>query len=221
MLQRRRFATAEFAIAAGLALRAHGEISADVVNTLLNHRARSALDQGDAPAAISLCTAALGESRSSIPLLLTLAKARIATREYALSRAVYDEVLAIDPRRADAHTGHGWNSRSLGDTPAALASYARALAVDPRHREALEWRGWLRMQLKLYGPAIEDLSALLAIDPDRASALSYRGEAYYGQGAIEPAIADLQRAIDLAPSWALPIQHSRAAGCAGAPTSGW
>jgi Tfp pilus assembly protein PilF len=70
----------------------------------------------------------------------TRAKAMIETnKDYANALPLLQQVVAKDPRNADAYNLMGYATRKSGNANGSLQYYQQALAIDPRHLGAYEY----------------------------------------------------------------------------------
>ena len=72
---------------------------------------------------------------------LTRAKAMIEARDYKDSLPLLQQVVAKDPRNADAYNLMGYAVRKSGDPNGSLQYYNQALSIDPKHIGAHEYIG--------------------------------------------------------------------------------
>jgi len=80
--------------------------------------------------------------------------------KYADAIPLLEQVVAKDPKNADALNYLGYSNRKLGNTDAALTHYQAALALEPRHRGANEYLGELYLILGDLPKAEERLKVL-------------------------------------------------------------
>jgi tetratricopeptide (TPR) repeat protein len=92
--------------------------------------------------------------------------------EYLVKGEQYDEaipllqnVVADNPRDADAWNYLGFCSRKLGKKEDALGYYQKALAIDPKHKGAHEYLGELYLQMNDLAKAQEQLATLKGLCP--------------------------------------------------------
>lgn len=71
----------------------------------------------------------------------TRAKAMIEAKDYKGAVPLLQQVVAKDPKNADAYNLMGFATRKSGDAAGSLQYYQQALAVDPRHIGAYEYLG--------------------------------------------------------------------------------
>jgi predicted Zn-dependent protease len=76
----------------------------------------------------------------------TAAVAAIQAKNYAQAIPLLNQVIAKNPRNADALNYLGYSLRETGKLDDALGYYEKALAVDPNHRGAHEYLGELYLQ---------------------------------------------------------------------------
>ena len=63
----------------------------------------------------------------------TRAKSMIEAKDYRGALPLLQQVVAKDPKNADAYNLMGYATRKSGDAAGSLQYYQQALAVDPRH----------------------------------------------------------------------------------------
>ena len=66
----------------------------------------------------------------------TRAKAMIEAKDYTGSLPLLQQVVAKDPKNADAYNLMGYATRKSGDANGSLQYYKQALAIDPKHISA-------------------------------------------------------------------------------------
>jgi predicted Zn-dependent protease len=69
------------------------------------------------------------------------AKALIEARNYPPALPLLQQVVAKDPKNADAYNLLGYATRKSGDPNGSLQYYNRALQIDPKHLGAHEYAG--------------------------------------------------------------------------------
>ena len=87
------------------------------------------------------------ESRPLPPADYEAAKKELEKRNYVAAIPLLVQVVALEPRNADAFTDLGYCHRELNQKERALAYYKKALAIDPWHRGANESLGELYLRL--------------------------------------------------------------------------
>ncbi len=90
----------------------------------------------------------------------TRAKAMIEARDYKGALPLLQQVVARDPRNADAYNLMGYATRSSGDANGSLQYYQQALAIDPRHLGAHEYVGEAYLMLDRPADAQAELARL-------------------------------------------------------------
>ena len=90
----------------------------------------------------------------------TQAKAMIEAKNYRGALPLLQQVVAKDPRNADAYNLMGYATRSSGDPNGSLQYYQQALAIDPRHLGAHEYIGEAYLMLNRTADAEYHLSRL-------------------------------------------------------------
>jgi tetratricopeptide (TPR) repeat protein len=91
----------------------------------------------------------------------TRAKAMIETnRDYANALPLLQQVVAKDPRNADAYNLMGYATRKSGNANGSLQYYQQALAIDPRHLGAYEYLGEAYLMLDRPAEADQALARL-------------------------------------------------------------
>jgi tetratricopeptide (TPR) repeat protein len=88
------------------------------------------------------------------------AEQNIQTGKFNEALTLLQQVLARDPKNADAFNYLGYANRKLGNRDAALGYYNKALEIDPRHLGANEYLGELYLELGDLKKAEERLSRL-------------------------------------------------------------
>jgi Tfp pilus assembly protein PilF len=90
----------------------------------------------------------------------TRAKAMIEARDYANAIPLLQQVVAKDPRNADAYNLMGFATRKSGNANGSLQYYQQALAIDPRHLGANEYIGEAYLMLDQPAQADQHLARL-------------------------------------------------------------
>ncbi|WP_304621601.1 tetratricopeptide repeat protein [Roseomonas sp. KE0001] len=127
------------------------------------------------------------------------ASARHAGGDLARAEALYRQVLARDPREANAMNLLGVLHRQRGDLPGALRLIRRALALRPEAPVFLAALGGALAEAGRLEEAVDALRAALARRPDDAVSLRNLGQALCALGRPGEALAPLRRAVALAP----------------------
>ena len=90
----------------------------------------------------------------------TRAKAMIEGRDYANALPFLQQVVAKDPKNADAYNLMGFATRKSGNANGSLQYYQQALAIDPRHLGAHEYIGEAYLMLDQPAQAEQHLARL-------------------------------------------------------------
>jgi tetratricopeptide (TPR) repeat protein len=90
----------------------------------------------------------------------TRAKAMIEARDYRGAVPLLQQVVAKDPRNADAYNLMGFATRKSGDAAGSLQYYQQALAIDPRHIGAYEYLGEAYLMMGRLPDAEQQLARL-------------------------------------------------------------
>jgi len=88
------------------------------------------------------------------------AKKLIEAKNFAGAVPLLEQVVAADPKDADAYNLLGYSQRKSGNPEAALGNYQKALALDPEHRGANEYLGELYLKMGELDKAKERLDVL-------------------------------------------------------------
>jgi tetratricopeptide (TPR) repeat protein len=88
------------------------------------------------------------------------AKAMIEARDYRGAIPLLQQVVARDPRNADAYNLMGFATRKSGNPNGSLQYYQQALAIDPRHIGAHEYIGEAYLMLDRPADAEQHLARL-------------------------------------------------------------
>ena len=88
------------------------------------------------------------------------AKAMIEAKNFAGAMPLLQQVVAKDPRNADAYNLMGYATRKSGDPNGSLVYYNQALGIDPKHLGAHEYMGEAYLQLDRLPEAEQQLAKL-------------------------------------------------------------
>ena len=81
-------------------------------------------------------------------------------KDYANALPLLQQVVAKDPRNADAYNLMGYATRKSGNANGSLQYYQQALAIDPRHLGAYEYLGEAYLMLDRPAEADQMLARL-------------------------------------------------------------
>jgi len=88
------------------------------------------------------------------------AKAMIEARDYKGALPLLQQVVAKDPKNADAYNLMGFATRKSGDPNSSLQYYQQALSIDSRHIGAYEYLGEAYLMLGRLPEAEQQLARL-------------------------------------------------------------
>jgi len=86
--------------------------------------------------------------------------AAVKAENYERAIVLLQQVVAVEPKNADAWNFIGFSHRKLKNFDRALPAYNKALAIDPKHRGANEYLGELYLQTDDLAKARERLKKL-------------------------------------------------------------
>lgn len=118
------------------------------------------------------------------------------------ARAVYEAILASQPRQFDALNNLGVLCKALHDHRRALELFDRAAEVDPGVASLHVNRGNLLAMTKRHDEALASYDRALAVRPTHADAHYARGCLEKDRGRYDAALACFDRAIGLRPGYA-------------------
>ena len=90
----------------------------------------------------------------------TRAKSMIEAKDYKNAVPLLQQVVAKDPKNADAYNLMGFATRKSGDAAGSLPYYQQALAIDPRHIGAYEYLGEAYLMMGRLPEAEQQLARL-------------------------------------------------------------
>ena len=90
----------------------------------------------------------------------TRAKAMIEAKDYRGALPLLQQVVAKEPKNADAYNLMGYATRKSGDANGSLQYYNQALAIDPKHIGAHEYVGEAYLMLDRPAEADQHLARL-------------------------------------------------------------
>lgn len=93
----------------------------------------------------------------------TRAKSMIEVKDYKGAMPLLQQVVAKDPKNADAYTLMGYATRKSGDPNGSLQYYNQALSLDPKHIGAHEYIGEAYLMLGRPAEAEQHLARLDSI----------------------------------------------------------
>lgn len=93
----------------------------------------------------------------------TAGKKAIDAKNRAQAVSSFSNVVAKNPKNADAYNYLGYSSRWMGKYDDAFAAYGKALALDPNHKGALSYSGMAYLKTGQKAQADAQLAKLQAI----------------------------------------------------------
>jgi predicted O-linked N-acetylglucosamine transferase (SPINDLY family) len=154
---------------------------------------------GNSVAAERLLRQALLVDRQSVAARHALGILLVALQRKDEALACFDDLIAVKPDFADAHSNRGNVLLGLRRFTEAIASYDTAIAIDPRHVDALVGKGHALHELGRFTEAVACCDRVLAVNPNHVRAITNRGAAFKDLLRAEEAIADFDRALAIAP----------------------
>lgn len=111
---------------------------------------------------------------------LTKARGNIENADYWSAIGVLNNIVASDPRNADAYNLLGFSHRKIKKFDSAERNYQRALRLDPEHKGALEYMGGLYLETNRRAQAEELLALLEKLCPEGCEELDDLRQALAG-----------------------------------------
>lgn len=172
---------------------------------LIGLRARCRAASGDSSAAFDDFAAAIAaDHEGAAGHRFHRAWLHFELEDYPSALEDASQVLAADPRNADAHFLRGNVRQQSGDVRAAVEDFGAALAIRPDYPFALLERARCRLALRDAVAAEADASAFVKLVPGFAAGYEVRGRARHATGDLTGALADFDEAVKLAPNSLLP-----------------
>ena len=174
------FKTGSFSEAAALfqaELRKHQPKSSGAINpevqrlTILS--GMSYYGAHDYNAAIPFLKKAAVEDPSNLPIRLTLAHCYLWTRQWDATMGIYKEILAINPRSAEADMIAGEALDEKGDSAGAIEQFRAAVQANSQEPDVHFGLAYLLWSQKRYDEAVPEFNAELENDPKNYQAMIY------------------------------------------------
>jgi tetratricopeptide (TPR) repeat protein len=146
-------------------------------------------------------TRLIGETGTSIEVLLTFAYLENLTGNPDRERALLEQALEIDPSHPTVLARSGTFHLEAGEDRRAEELFRSALKADPGEAEALRGLSVVLLNQEKYAEAIPMLDRAIQADPGNALNYADRGRAQAGLRNREEAVADFSRAIELDPDF--------------------
>ena len=94
-------------------------------------------------------------------------KSAVNAGRYQTAIQLLKQVIAQDPKNADAHNYLGFSYRKIGNLDSAAESYKQVFSVEPNHKGALEYQGELFLRLGNIISAKLNLAKLAKLCPSK------------------------------------------------------
>jgi len=119
----------------------------------------------------------------------------------AQARAIYEEILRIEPRHFDALHLSGVIAIQTGDSRLAVELIDKAIKIQSQHAEAHCNRGSALEALQQWEEALRSYDRAIAINPNYADAHFNRGNVLQKVQRLDDALTSFERAIKLKPAF--------------------
>lgn len=121
--------------------------------------------------------------------------------ELQAARRLYEEILSVQPRHADALHLLGVIAAMSGDPRRAVEFIGRALEIEPTSAAALNNRGAARRELGHWAGALEDFDRAITLQQDYAEAHYNRANVRKDMGSRDAALEGYECALRLRPDY--------------------
>jgi predicted O-linked N-acetylglucosamine transferase (SPINDLY family) len=135
--------------------------------------------------------------------LLSQARQLHAAGQFVNALAVYDRIIATNPRQAAAFCGRGDVLMDLGRVQLAIVSYDQAINLDPSYVDAHDFKGIALAQMGRLDEALASLDRALGLSPDNVNTIGNRASLLHSMGRLAEALLGVDRAIALLPDFAI------------------
>lgn len=137
--------------------------------------------------------------------LLTQATQQREAKQYKSSLNLYQQVVKLDAKSAEAHWGRCYNLNFMNQADAAISACNVALKLRPNYPEALWSKGYALEQQRQYSQALQLYERAIALKPNFAEAWNNKGTSLLLLSRPGEALVAFDRAIalkaDLAQAW--------------------
>jgi tetratricopeptide (TPR) repeat protein len=159
--------------------------------------ARSQQEAGKGEDAIRTLQATAAKYPKEPAVMLSLGSALERQRKYNEAEAVFRQMLAADPKNADALNSLGYMLAERGQRlDEAVALVERALTVEPGNGAYLDSLGWAYYKLNRFEQAEAPLREAAKQLPTASVIQSHLGDVLIKRGLVQDAIDAWQRALD-------------------------
>jgi len=168
-----------------------GRLSADATQRLraLGYIGAASSDVGDGPLADP-------KDKAELFRMLTRAQGLLQADDAPGAEALFEEVIAEDPRVVDGQLGLGNARFAQQDFAGAIEAFVATMELNPEYDLALANLGLARLRSGDVGGARADFETMLAIDPDGPAAHYNLGEIELDAGNPRVALEHFERVLD-------------------------
>jgi protein O-GlcNAc transferase len=138
---------------------------------------------------------------ATISQALTIAMQQYQAGKLAEAERIYQQILAVDPRQADALHMLGYLAHQQQQSERAKELVRQAIESQPNMPTYFNSLGIILTALKELAPAVKAFHDALALQPNFAEAHYNLGYAYNQQGRTAEAIASYLRVLELKPTF--------------------
>lgn len=146
-----------------------------------------------------------------VPTWLQLAMQSLRQERLQQAKALYQQVLQVNPQQTDALQWLGVINHKQGNSAYALELIDEAIALSPCNAFYYSTLGNVQKDIGEYESAVESYCKALAIKPDFAEAHNNLGVVQSIQGKLKEAIESYQKALALIPGYAEALNNMGAA----------
>ena len=122
--------------------------------------------------------------------------------EYKKAIEYYDQVVAINPKLAEAYNNRGLAQAELGNHKEAIQDSDKAIEINPQDADAFNNRGIAKAKLGNHTEAIQDFDKAIEKNPQLAEAYFNCGNVKAILGKYTDAIQNFDKAIEINPQYA-------------------
>ena len=138
----------------------------------------------------------------SFELWLSKGVALYSLGKYDESIKAFDEVINLNPNKANGTYSKGLSLHRLGRYEEALSAYNEAIRIDPNHTKALAMKGTVLRDMGKFDEAINSFQEAIGLDASNAATWNNLGTTLGDQLKYEEAIDALNEAIKIDPDFA-------------------
>ena len=142
------------------------------------------------------------DSVELISIKFQAARACLADDELLRAKAIYQEILAMDPRHGDALQMLGIVDTELGLLDSAVDLLCKSIELNPDSDNAYYHLGFAMCKLEQFAAGLECFDKVLALNPGHVQAVCDRASALIELGQLDEAVAGYDHAIRLRADYA-------------------